>query len=403
MTSTSAESAHALQVPLSYDVEQVVRHRYEQGARSAQPALCCPTTEYDTQFLKVLPEEILTKDYGCGNPTKHVRTGETVVDLGSGAGKICYILSQQVGPTGHVIGVDFNDEMLDLARRHQASIAAKIGHSNVRFLKGRIQDLALNLDLADAWLRDHPIGTVQDLADFEAVCERLRVAEPMIPTGSSDVVVSNCVLNLVKPAEKEQLFSELFRVLKRGGRAVISDIVSDEDPTPQIRNDPELWSGCIAGVFREDAFLAMFEASGFYGIEILARSTAPWRTIDGIEFRSMTVRAYKGKQGPCLERQQAVMYKGPWRSVTDDDGHVLHRARRMAVCDKTFKILNDPSGPYHANIDPVPPRSDVPLDRAAPFACQGATFRHPRQTKGQDYHQTTEPEPSACCATDECC
>jgi SAM-dependent methyltransferase len=293
--------------------------------------------------------------------------------------------------------------MLDLARRYQASIAAKIGYCNVRFAKGRIQDLALDLELADAWLHDHPIGTVQDLANFETVCDELRVSKPMVSTGSVDVVVSNCVLNLVKPADKEKLFSEIFRVLKRGGRAVISDIVSDEDPTSTIRNDPDLWSGCIAGAFREDAFLAMFEAAGFYGIEILSRTTEPWRTIDGIEFRSVTVRAYKGKEGSCLERQQAVVYRGPWRSVTDDDGHVLHRGRRMAVCDKTFNILNDPGGPYHTDVEPVPPRIEIPLDRAEPFACQGATFRGPRQTKGQDYRQTTEPDLVACCEGDACC
>ncbi len=265
------------------------------------------------------------------------------------------------------------------------------------------KDLGLDLKRVDAWLGEHPIRTVADLSAFEAECDRLRAAEPMIADASVDVVVSNCVLNLVKPADKKRLFDELFRVLKRGGRAVISDIVCDENPTDRIRNDPDLWSGCIAGAFREDAFGRMFEDAGFHGIEILARSEEPWRTIDGIEFRAMTVRAFKGKQGPCLERHQAVIYRGPWRTVTDDDNHVLHRGQRMAVCDKTFHIYTDPKGPYAGSVEPVEPRVEVPLDDAEPFNCRAAAGRHPRQTKGQDYDATIDADPDACCEASECC
>ena len=94
------------------DMQTAVLDRYKQGARQVQPALCCPTTQYDKKYLEVLPQEILEKDYGCGDPSAFVREGDTVIDLGSGAGKICYIASQIVGPKGKVIGVDFNDEML---------------------------------------------------------------------------------------------------------------------------------------------------------------------------------------------------------------------------------------------------------------------------------------------------
>ncbi len=403
MTRTTAESPSSTSYADPYDVEDEVRQRYAAAADAVQPALCCPITDYEGDYLKVLPSDILEKDYGCGDPSAHVNEGDTVVDLGSGAGKVCYILSQKVGPDGRVIGVDFNDAMLDLARRHQPSIAEKIGHDNVSFVKGRIQDLALDMDRASAWLADHPIRTVEDLSAFETECVRLRSEEPMVASDSVDAVVSNCVLNLVKTADKKQLFGELFRVLKRGGRAVISDIVCDEDPTPRILNDPELWSGCIAGAFREDRFLAMFEEADFYGVEILARASEPWRTIDGVEFRSLTVRAYKGKEGPCLERNQAVIYKGPWKSVHDDDGHVLHRGRRMAVCDKTYWVYTDASGPYCANIDAVPPMDDVAVEDAKPFDCRGAAVRHPRQTKGQDYDATIEADADDCCAPGECC
>ncbi len=389
--------------PIAYDVEQTVKQRYESGAKQVEAALCCPTDGYDDRYLKNLPQEILEKDYGCGDPTRYVVEGEAVVDLGSGAGKNCYILAQKVGVNGRVIGVDFNDEMLALSRKYLNEMTAKLGYQNVQFVKGKIQDLALNLDQVQEWLDKHPITTIDQVAQFETECNRLRQEHPLIASDSVDVVISNCVLNLVRPQDKQQLFQEIFRVLKRGGRAVISDIVCDEDPTPQILNDPDLWSGCIAGAFREDEFLQMFEAAGFHGIEILVRQPEPWQVIDGVEFRSMTVRAYKGKQGPCWERNQAVIYKGPWKAVQDDDGHTLYRGQRMAVCDKTFKLYTDPTSPYHRDMIAIAPYTDIPLESATVFDCSRDQIRHPRETKGQEYRITETNNGSACCAPESNC
>jgi len=390
----------------NYDVEQSVIERYSEGAKAIVPALCCPITDYDGQYLKVLPDEILKKDYGCGDPSQYVGEGDTVVDLGSGAGKICYILSQKVGSAGQVIGVDFNDDMLSLSRGYQEHIGDKIGHHNVRFVKGRIQDLALDLDRVQDWLNEHPVKNVDQAHELDSECERLRRDEPMITDNSVDAVVSNCVLNLVRAEQKQQLFAEIFRVLNRGGHAVISDIVCDETPGEKIVSDPDLWSGCIAGAFREDEFLQMFHDAGFHGIEILARSDDPWHVIEGIEFRSMTVRAYKGKEGPCLERKQAVVYQGPWKKVTDDDGHTLERGKRMAVCDKTFQIYTDQTGPYAGQLIGIEPIQNIPLDQSAEFDCQRTAYRHPRETKGQDYNvtQLTDAnDPGGCCGPEGCC
>ncbi len=388
---------------LPYNVEQAVRERYEAGAQQPQASLCCPTDGYDQSYLEVLPQEIIEKDYGCGDPTRYVNSGETVVDLGSGAGKNCYILAQKVGAAGKIIGVDMNDEMLGLSRKYLASISEKLGYENVAFVKGKIQDLALNLDLVQQWLEHHPIHSVAEIAALEAECDRLRQTQPLIATDSVDVVISNCVLNLVRPQDKKQLFQEIFRVFKRGGRAVISDIVCDEAPTDKILNDPELWSGCIAGAFRENEFLEMFEQAGFYGIEILARQTEPWQVIDGVEFRSLTVQAFKGKQGECWDRNQAVIYRGPWKSVQDDDGHTLYRGERMAVCDKTFQIYTNPNGAYHSDVIPVPPRDSVPFDSAIPFDCSSDLFRDPRVTKGSDYRDTIEQQNNNCSSSQSCC
>jgi arsenite methyltransferase len=400
-TTAPQQPKHDSASEITYNIESAVLERYQAGAKQQQPSLCCPT-EYEGNYLEILPEEIIAKDYGCGDPTRYVESGEVVVDLGSGAGKNCYILAQKVGATGKIIGVDFNDEMLALARKYQKEIAEKLGYHNTQFVKGKIQDLELPLEQVQSWLNDNPIQTLDDLSNYEQQCDRLRQTETLIPNDSVDVVISNCVLNLVRPEDKQQLFQEIFRVLKRGGRAVISDIVCDEEPTENIKNDPELWSGCIAGAFRENGFLKMFENAGFYGIEILKRETNPWQVIEGIEFRSMTVRAYKGKEGDCWERKQAVLYKGPWKQVQDDDGHTYCRGERMAVCDKTYHILTNSNSPYAQDIIPIEPYENIPLAEATLFNCKNKAIRHPQETKGAEYN-VTETNNNNCCSPSECC
>ena len=124
----------------SVETEQEVLRRYAEAATVREDALCCAVS-YDPKFLAAIPPEILERDYGCGDPSRYVREGETVLDLGSGGGKICYIASQIVGPAGRVIGVDFHPPMLERARRYRTSVAARIGWDNVTFHRGRSQDL----------------------------------------------------------------------------------------------------------------------------------------------------------------------------------------------------------------------------------------------------------------------
>ncbi|MEW6737234.1 MAG: methyltransferase domain-containing protein [Acidobacteriota bacterium] len=380
------------------NVEQSVKDRYSHAAQTAEASLCCPI-EYDPRYLAVIPPEILERDYGCGDPSRYVRAGETVLDLGSGGGKICYIAAQIVGPQGCVIGVDYNEGMLSLANRYRTQIGTQLGYHNVEFRKGKIQDLSLDLALVDAYLAEHPVRNVTDLAAFEHYQRQLRREHPLIEDDSIDLILSNCVLNLVQPEDKEQMFREMFRVLKRGGRVAISDIVADEDVPIHLQNDPELWSGCISGAFREDQLIEAFDRAGFYGMEIVKRDEKPWRIYEGIEFRSLTVVAYKGKQGPCWERNQAVVYRGPWKKVIDDDGHVLERGKRMAVCEKTFHIYTHE--PYADEILPIEPYIEIPLAEAAEFDCRRTAIRHPKETKGQDYKVTdmtgTNCEGGNCC------
>jgi len=380
--------------------EEAVRQRYGAGAKQTEAALCCPAA-YDPIYLEAIPAEVLERDYGCGDPTPYVRPGDTVLDLGSGGGKVCFIAAQMVGPGGRVIGVDCNREMLALARRHRPAVAEHLGYDNVEFRCGLIQDLSLDLDRFAEELARRPVRDQWDWLEARSVEDRLRRDDPLVADGSVDCVLSNCVLNLVRPTDRGELFAEMFRVLRRGGRVAVSDIVADEDVPEHLRSDPEQWSGCISGAYREDAFLRAFEDAGFHGIELVKREREPWRTVEGIEFRSVTVVAHKGKQGPCLERNQAVVYRGPFRKVEDDDGHAFPRGERIAVCDKTFNLLR--REPYAGSFEPVEPREPIPFDEARPFDCRRSARRHPRETKGTDYTPTTEPAAANCGPDGACC
>ncbi|TWU43110.1 arsenite S-adenosylmethyltransferase [Novipirellula aureliae] len=334
---------------MSPEIESVVASRYSAAAEAVEPALCCPV-DYDTRYLKAIPQEVIDRDYGCGDPSRYVHDGETVLDLGSGGGKICFIASQVVGPSGRVIGVDMNDKMLTLARESQSAVVKNIGYDNVKFLKGRIQDLAIDRDKVDEFLKAKPISDEVSLREFESHISKMRREAPMIADNSIDVVVSNCVLNLVDTHEKAQLFEEIFRVLRIGGRAVISDIVSDREIPDHLQKDPDLWSGCISGAFQDTDFLNAFTSAGFYATEMVVLQREPWQVVEGIEFRSATVIAYKpdlsepsdealDEAEPCM-----VIYRGPFAAARDEFGTEYWRAEPAEVDRRTFERIAN--GPY---------------------------------------------------------
>ena len=222
----------------------------------------------------------------------------------------------------------------------------------------------------------------------------------MIKSNSVDCVISNCVLNLVDPDDRIALFREIHRVLRKGGRAAISDIVSDEDVPTEMQADGHLWSGCISGAWREDLFMKQFEEAGFYGVQLDKYQDEAWQVINGIEFRSITVMAYKGKEGSCLERNQAVVYKGPFKQIQDDDGHVYRRGERVAVCEKTYQILM--REPYAGQFLAIDPSEEILLDDAQEFDCSRAKKRHPRESKGMDYNETRVSSEGVC-GPGNCC
>ena len=356
--------------------ESAVLERYSQGAQEKQEALCCPV-DYDTSLLALLPREVIEKDYGCGDPSRYVQEGDVVLDLGSGSGKNCYMAAQLTGDKGKIIGVDMNDDMLALARKYQAEMMEKLGNDRVRFVKGHIQDLALDVEAMEQWLSAHPVSNAAELAAFEQWKEKQKQHRPLIADNSVDLVISNCVLNLVEDAQKRQLVEEIYRVVKPGARIAISDIVSDEVIPQHLKDDDTLWSGCISGAFQEQEMIALFLEVGFQSICFEKWSADPWQVIEGIEFRSLTLTAVKPEGTECLDRGHAVIYRGPFNFVKDDEGHEFPRGERMAVCERTFRFLTE--GPCKDDfIGIVPAGERTPVPWCAPLG----TRRPASETKG---------------------
>lgn len=372
------------------NVPASVLKRYSRAAQVREQTLCCPV-DYDRELLKMLPQEIIDKDYGCGDPSRYVRTGDVVLDLGSGAGKICYLAAQLVGPRGRVIGVDVNDDMLALARKYQPEMVRRLQGDRVCFVKGHIHDLALDVDNLERYLAACPVTNLKELAALEAWKAEQYVKNPLIADRSVNLVISNCVLNLVEDRYKRQLVREIFRVLRPGGRVAVSDIVSDEPVPARLKSDPELWSGCLSGAFQDQEFVQAFAEAGFLAVTLDQWSPEPWHVIEGIEFRSATLTAVKGADSPCLDYGHAVIYRGPYAEVKDDEGHVFPRGERMAVCERTYNLLTE--GPYRDNFIGIAPAATT---AAVPWCAPNGTRRPAAETKGSR-HTVDGRASGSCC------
>ncbi|MEU8082626.1 methyltransferase domain-containing protein [Micromonospora sp. NPDC049101] len=343
MTSLASALAGRGKSGSTVSIDRAVQQRYSAASQVAEAGLCCPV-DYDPQYLKVIPSEVLERDYGCGDPVSYVQPGEHVLDLGSGAGKVCFIAAQIVGSSGSVLGVDLNDDMLGVARGAQAEVARRLGYGNVTFAKAQIEDLALDLEFLDGHLGRHPVRSYDDVRQLEELSDRLRRDSPLVPDGSVDVVISNCVLNLVAPQRKQDMFGEIARVLRPGGRAVISDIVSDIDVPTAMQADPHLWSGCYSGALQEERFLDGFTRVGLTGLTILKREARPWETVGDVEFRSVTVAAYKPPERSVRPSPHAVVYRGPFATVTIDTGLEMVRGRVVPIGPDDLRSIL--AGPY---------------------------------------------------------
>jgi arsenite methyltransferase len=229
---------------LTENIRETVRERYAAAARRAtehDDRGCCGSasgsataepgafggTLYDEAITEAIPEAAVNASLGCGVPTAvaDLHQGETVLDLGSGAGADVLISARRVAPTGRAIGLDMTDEMLELARQN----AAEAGVDNLEFLKGYLEDIPL-------------------------------------PDESVDVVISNCVINL--SGDKQKVFQETARVLRSGGRFAVSDVIADPDMDDATRADMVAWTGCVAGALTRDEFEQALLEAGLTDIEI---------------------------------------------------------------------------------------------------------------------------------------
>lgn len=377
------------------DAEQ---KRYGAAAEAPEASLCTPV-DYGGVDLTHIPERILEVDYGCGDPTRFATEGETVLDLGSGSGKHCFMIARKVGASGKVIGVDKTSQMLELSRGAIQEVSDNLGHPtpNVEFRCGYIEDLRYDVERARDALNTH--GRPRSYDDLMTIEAELS-EQPLIETGSIDLVVSNCVLNLVGDDEKRTLFRELHRVLARGGRAVISDIVSDQDVPTNMKADEHLWTGCVSGAMRRDRFLEAFSEAGFYGIEEITSSF--WQSVEGIQFHSVTLVAYKGKEGPCWDTYRNALYQGPFRNVEDDDGHVFARGSAVPVCEKTANILS--RAPYAQHF--LVSDALIAEEEHVPFDCNPAVGQRedlPSDVREKALGTTGLSSGAACSPESGCC
>ncbi len=224
---------------------------------------------YSEEELKSLPEDVLSSSFGCGNPLafNDVSEGETVLDLGSGAGLDLLVAAKKVGPSGRVIGIDMTEAMIEKAR----STIAAVGIENVEVRKGVIEDLP-----------------VED--------------------GSVDWVISNCVINL--STNKSQVFEEIMRVLKPGGRVQVSDIVMEDSAMPAWVEDhkelhADLYSACIAGAISEDAYVSGLAAAGLNDVRVTERLVYDRSQISGfVDLDGVPVNVPDRANGAGLSSRQ---------------------------------------------------------------------------------------------------
>ena len=271
------------------------------------------------EVLEMIDEEILDRFYGCGSPIPPLLDGLTVMDLGCGTGRDVYIVSKLVGKNGHVIGVDMTPEQLEVAQRHILDQMAKFGFDspNVEFKQGCIEDLK-SLGIEDE---------------------------------SVDVIISNCVINL--SPDKERVFSEIYRVLKKGGELYFSDVFADRRVSDEIYNDPVIRGECLGGAMYIEDFRRVMEKVGFTDFRYISTSDITIdneeisRLIGDVKFTSRTVRAFKvdGLEDICENYGQMASYLGTIPGNPDyfdlDDHHRFYSGVWKKVCGNTAAMISE--------------------------------------------------------------
>ena len=286
-----------------------------------QTSACCTAEAMPKYLLPILREihnEVQEKFYGCGSPIPSELEGRTVLDLGSGSGRDCYLLSKLVGPNGKVIGIDMTNEQLAVARKHLDYHTQKYGYAkpNIEFKQGYIEDL-------------ETAG---------------------IKSESIDVVTSNCVLNL-SPA-KSRVFGEIMRVLKPGGELYFSDVFADKRIPAHLAEDPVLLGECLGGALYIEDFRRLMAQKGCFDYRVVSKTKLELQTgeiqkqIGMVNFYSMTIRAFKlSLEDRCEDYGQVAYYLGtipeaPHAFILDDH-HTFKKGQPLLVCSNTAQMLSE--------------------------------------------------------------
>lgn len=310
-----------------------------------QTSACCAADSmpaYLRPYLKNIHEEVLSRFYGCASAFPSGLYGKTVVDLGCGSGRDCYLLAQVVGPEGSVIGIDMTDEQLAVARKHVSFHADKFNFDkpNVDFRKGYIEDLST------AGLEDN----------------------------SADVVVSNCVVNL--SPDKESVFREIFRALKPGGELYLSDVFAGRRVPEPLATDPVLLGECLGGALYIEDFRRALARVGCHDYRVVSKTPLTLNNEDiqrkagMVDFYSMTVRTFKCDfEDLCENFGHVARYQGTLPEFPHgfalDSRHYFQTGVPVPVCGNTYKMLSESRFGEHFKLEGDFSTHYGPFDRGA--------------------------------------
>lgn len=306
-------------------MQDEVKHYYGkvlQSSTDLQTNACCtdaaPSARLQQALSRIHPE-VRSRYYGCGLVAPALLEGQRILDLGSGAGQDCYVLSQLVGESGEIVGVDMTEEQLEVARRHIDHHTEAFGYSkpNVSFHHGYIERLG-ELGLADE---------------------------------SFDIIVSNCVINLVP--DKAAVLAEAWRLLRPGGELYFSDVYADRRVPPELMQDPVLYGECLSGALYWNDFLHLARGTGFIDPRLVEdrpltiSNEVLQQKLGNIRFYSATYRLFKlpELESDCEDYGQAVRYLGTIEEEEHafvlDKHHVIETGRMFPVCGNTYRMLKE--------------------------------------------------------------
>ena len=305
-------------------VREHVRTYYGETLQSTadlKTSACCSeeaVPEHHKPILALLPDEVMSKFYGCGSPLPPALEGCTVLDLGCGTGRDAFVAAALAGPQGRVIGVDMTPEQIEVAQRHEGAVAEALGFS--------------------APTTSFRLGTIEDLAAAG------------VGDASVDVVISNCVLNL--SGDKEAVFREITRVLKPGGELYFSDVFVDRRLSPEVQRDPVLVGECLGGALYGEDFRRLMARLGWADVRtvterpLAVEDPALADMLGTARFTSRTVRAFKLPElieDRCEDYGQVAVYRGGVEGQRHafllDDHHLFEAGRPMLVCGNSAAMV----------------------------------------------------------------